>query len=338
MTVNATHNDRSIHEASVQAKFVVIQRVKLHVPRLQVMTLLTGTGTHSHLQNNTGTYSHLQNNTATHSHRQNNTGTYSHLRTTQEHTLTCRTTQQYTLTDRTTQEHTLTCKTTQEHSSPAEQHSNTLSPAEQYRNTLSPAEQHRNTVHLQNNTATHSHLQNNTGTHSHLQNNTWTYWHTTYDTIVPTSPNPGWRTRPQAVKHAFRCSTPAVWNYRLEEKTDKNLFIALWLKKPTSLSLPTSTILTKLSMPPSPILYGPFVSACTHTDRGFLWLTCLPLLVYKQTNKRPVLWPFYRSTCVTRAPPVKNWRILLVQSFTAHMPLLMATSTFVLGRRCWSSQ
>ena len=58
MTVNATHNDRSIHEASVQAKFVVIQRVKLHVPRLQVMTLLTGTGTHSHLQNNTWTYWH----------------------------------------------------------------------------------------------------------------------------------------------------------------------------------------------------------------------------------------------------------------------------------------
>jgi len=25
------------------------------------------------------------------------------------------------------------------------------------------------------------------------------------------------------------------------------------------------------------------------------------------------------------APAVKNWRILLVQSFTAHMPLLMAT-------------
>jgi len=33
------------------------------------------------------------------------------------------------------------------------------------------------------------------------------------------------------------------------------------------------------------------------------------------------------------APPVKNWRILLVQSFTAHMSLLMATSAFGLGRR-----
>jgi len=39
-----------------------------------------------------------------------------------------------------------------------------------------------------------------------------------------------------------------------------------------------------------------------------------------------------------QAPPVKNWMILLVQSFTAHMPLLMATSAFGLGRRHWRSQ
>jgi len=43
--------------------------------------------------------------------------------------------------------------------------------------------------------------------------------------------------------------------------------------------------------------------------------------------------PFYgRYTC----PPALatgNWRILLVQSFTAHMPLLMATNIFGLGRR-----
>jgi len=30
-------------------------------------------------------------------------------------------------------------------------------------------------------------------------------------------------------------------------------------------------------------------------------------------------------------PPVKNWRILLVQNFAAHMPLLTATSAFGLG-------
>jgi len=33
------------------------------------------------------------------------------------------------------------------------------------------------------------------------------------------------------------------------------------------------------------------------------------------------------------APPVKNWKILLVQSFTARMPLLMTTSALRLGRR-----
>jgi len=33
------------------------------------------------------------------------------------------------------------------------------------------------------------------------------------------------------------------------------------------------------------------------------------------------------------ASPVKNWRILLEQSFTARMALLMATSAFRLGRR-----
>ena len=32
------------------------------------------------------------------------------------------------------------------------------------------------------------------------------------------------------------------------------------------------------------------------------------------------------------APPVKNSRILLLQSFTAHMPLLVATSAYGLGR------
>jgi len=35
---------------------------------------------------------------------------------------------------------------------------------------------------------------------------------------------------------------------------------------------------------------------------------------------------------------VKNWKILLVQSFAAPMPLLTATSAFGLGRRRWSSQ
>ena len=49
---------------------------------------------------------------------------------------------------------------------------------------------------------------------------------------------------------------------------------------------------------------------------------------------------FYSNIPVNRrqpAPPVKKWRILVVQSFTAHMPLLTATSAFGLGRRRWSS-
>jgi len=49
---------------------------------------------------------------------------------------------------------------------------------------------------------------------------------------------------------------------------------------------------------------------------------------FKKTTT--ILWPLYRSTCV-------NWRILLVQSFSARMPLLTATSAFGLGRRRWSS-
>jgi len=51
----------------------------------------------------------------------------------------------------------------------------------------------------------------------------------------------------------------------------------------------------------------------------------------------------HRFTSITQVnlrqlpPSVKNWRILLVQSFTARMPLLTGTSAFGLGRRRWSS-
>ena len=44
----------------------------------------------------------------------------------------------------------------------------------------------------------------------------------------------------------------------------------------------------------------------------------------------------YTGQPTLAGPPVKNWRILLVQSFTACMPLLIATSAFGIGRRCWS--
>jgi len=48
---------------------------------------------------------------------------------------------------------------------------------------------------------------------------------------------------------------------------------------------------------------------------------------------------YHRLTAITKdnlrqpAPPLKNWRILLEQSFTARMPLLMATSAYELSRR-----
>jgi len=48
------------------------------------------------------------------------------------------------------------------------------------------------------------------------------------------------------------------------------------------------------------------------------------------------LWPLYRSSCISWQSPVKNWLILLEQSFTACVPLLTATSALVLGRRCSS--
>jgi len=44
-----------------------------------------------------------------------------------------------------------------------------------------------------------------------------------------------------------------------------------------------------------------------------------------------VLRPLYRSTCISR----HNCRILFVQSFTSCIPLLTATSTFALARRCF---
>ena len=57
-------------------------------------------------------------------------------------------------------------------------------------------------------------------------------------------------------------------------------------------------------------------SAPVHVERS---------IVIQNTTSKPAL-----------ASTSKNWRILLVQSFTTCMPLLMATSAFRLGRRCWS--
>jgi len=46
----------------------------------------------------------------------------------------------------------------------------------------------------------------------------------------------------------------------------------------------------------------------------------------------------HRFTAIIKVTqPAKNWRILLVRSFAARMPLLTATSAFGLGRRRWNS-
>jgi len=54
-----------------------------------------------------------------------------------------------------------------------------------------------------------------------------------------------------------------------------------------------------------------------------------------------VLLPFYSHYTgqpVLTITPTKDWRILLVQSFTDYVPFLTATSAFRIGRRHESSQ
>jgi len=62
--------------------------------------------------------------------------------------------------------------------------------------------------------------------------------------------------------------------------------------------------------------------------------------LFKSWQTQLVLANNHRFMAIIRwpAPPVNNWRILLLISFTAHMPLLTATSAFGLGRRRWSSR
>jgi len=77
-------------------------------------------------------------------------------------------------------------------------------------------------------------------------------------------------------------------------------------------------------------------------------LLLLLLLLFGSSSQNSILWVFWSFHCGVLsycqhgftqdnlcylAPPAKNWRILLGQSFTARMRLLMATSAFGLGRR-----
>jgi len=52
----------------------------------------------------------------------------------------------------------------------------------------------------------------------------------------------------------------------------------------------------------------------------------------------PLFYGHYTGAPALARTSIKFWNILLVQSFTAHMPLLTATSAFRLRRRHWRSQ
>ena len=69
-----------------------------------------------------------------------------------------------------------------------------------------------------------------------------------------------------------------------------------------------------------------------------LRLILILILLLQQQQQQP-FYGHYIGQPALAGTPVKKWRILLVQSFTARMPLLMATSIFGLGRRrCCSPQ
>jgi len=73
------------------------------------------------------------------------------------------------------------------------------------------------------------------------------------------------------------------------------------------------------------------VSCFSKIQTGFTFLVPAHLVV---PEKGPL------NGCIqlnSRIAGTKNWRILLVRSFTARMPLLTATSAFTFGRIRWSS-
>jgi len=81
----------------------------------------------------------------------------------------------------------------------------------------------------------------------------------------------------------------------------------------------------------------------THVDIHCNMVWCVNTSTQNLMSLYYYYYYHYRFTSIIQvnlcqpAPPVKNWRILLEQSYTAYMPLLMATSAFRLRRRRWSS-
>ena len=74
------------------------------------------------------------------------------------------------------------------------------------------------------------------------------------------------------------------------------------------------------------------------TDAAFCmqFVQCQNPYLWNTATTAIVLWPLYRTTCISRHR-IKKWKIMLEQSFTVHMPLLMSTCAFGLVRRCTSS-
>jgi len=63
----------------------------------------------------------------------------------------------------------------------------------------------------------------------------------------------------------------------------------------------------------------------------------MPLHPNTRFTTTTILRQLYRTTSISRHPSLRTGVILLDQSFTAHKPLLMATSAFRLGRKHYNS-
>jgi len=74
-----------------------------------------------------------------------------------------------------------------------------------------------------------------------------------------------------------------------------------------------------------------------YQTKRLAWRTSQKLPILCRVGHKTSLISHYTGQSVLAGTSVKNWRILLEQSFTGHMPLLMAASTFGLRRRRWIS-
>jgi len=66
----------------------------------------------------------------------------------------------------------------------------------------------------------------------------------------------------------------------------------------------------------------------------FIYFRCAEVHTLESPQPQPPVYGHYTDQPVLAG----TWKILLVQSFTARVPLLTVTSALGLGRRHWSSQ